>query len=833
METLSRVSLFSFAVLFLSCHCSGIQVTVDNRALNIDGERRIIISGAIHYPRSTPEMWHSLIKKSKDGGLNAIETYVFWNAHERERRQYDFSGNLDLVRFIKTIKAVGLYAILRIGPYVCAEWTYGGLPVWLHNEPNIHLRTNDPVYKQEMETFTTSIVKMMKNEKLFASQGGPIILAQIENEYGNVEWAYGSDGYDYIKWCANLAQGYKVGIPWIMCQQDNAPPPMISTCNGYYCDQWKNPKSNTPKIWTENWSGWFKNWGGQNPHRTAEDLAFAVARFFQQQGTVHNYYMYHGGTNFGSTAGGPYITTSYDYDAPLDEYGNLNQPKWGHLKELHFLLRSMEKALTYGAIRNLDFPGNRQITIYSYEGKRSCFFANSHNTDDYTFDFENNKYLVPAWSVSILHDCYKEVYNTAKVNNAQTATMIKVPNTDDDDEPYTFHWTWRPENVLQLNKKDALGNNLLHSNELLDQKIATNGTNDYLWLMTSVVYDEKNPLWNAPGKSLYLSVHTKGHVVHAFVNGKHVGSRAAEYSHYEFTFKKKIKLVHGTNYISLISATVGLANYGDHYDNAKYGITGPVNLILKDRFDTVEVIHDLSKNHWVYKTGLHGEDLGLNEGKTTAWSAMDRPSNKPFVWYKTTFSAPIGDDPVVIDMIGLGKGVAWVNGNNIGRYWPSYLATEDGCDFQCDYRGAYGSGKCKTNCGKPSQRWYHVPRSFLKADGNVLVLFEEMGGTPDLIQVETVTIGKLCAHAYEGHTLELSCQGDNFITDIKFASFGTPTGVCGDFHINQKCHAQDSLHVVRKACIGKQMCSLKVDEKTFGPLRCHADEYRLAVQATC
>ncbi|KAG2673869.1 hypothetical protein I3760_13G109500 [Carya illinoinensis] len=100
-------------------------VTYDHRALVIDGKRRVLISGSIHYPRSTPEMWPDLIRKSKDGGLDVIETYVFWNLHEPVRNQYDFEGRKDLVKFVKTVADAGLYVHLRIGPYACAEWNYG------------------------------------------------------------------------------------------------------------------------------------------------------------------------------------------------------------------------------------------------------------------------------------------------------------------------------------------------------------------------------------------------------------------------------------------------------------------------------------------------------------------------------------------------------------------------------------------------------------------------------------------------------------------------------------------------------------------------------------
>ncbi|BAH94821.1 Os10g0340600 [Oryza sativa Japonica Group] len=104
-------------------------VSYDGRSLILDGERRIVISGSIHYPRSTPEMWPDLIKKAKEGGLNAIETYVFWNGHEPRRREFNFEGNYDVVRFFKEIQNAGMYAILRIGPYICGEWNYGYMPM--------------------------------------------------------------------------------------------------------------------------------------------------------------------------------------------------------------------------------------------------------------------------------------------------------------------------------------------------------------------------------------------------------------------------------------------------------------------------------------------------------------------------------------------------------------------------------------------------------------------------------------------------------------------------------------------------------------------------------
>ncbi|GAB2272251.1 Beta-galactosidase 7 [Dionaea muscipula] len=800
-----------------------IDVGYDGRALTINGKRRVILSGSIHYPRSTPQMWTSLIRKAKEGGLDAIETYVFWNAHEPQYRQYDFTGNLDLVAFLKTIQNEGLYAILRIGPYVCAEWNYGGFPVWLHNLPDIKFRTNNWVFEQEMKVFTVKIVDMVKHEKLFASQGGPIILAQIENEYGNVMGSYGEDGKKYIQWCADMAQSMKTGVPWIMCQQDNAPDPMLNTCNGWYCDGFKPKNNQIPKMWTENWTGWFTKWGDKEPHRTAEDVAFAVARFFQFGGTMQNYYMYHGGTNFGRTAGGPYITTSYDYDAPLDEYGNLNQPKWGHLKALHYHLHEMEQVLTHGDVQTTDYGNLMSVTNYTYNGRSSCFLGNANNGKDFYVTLLGNNFTVPAWSVSILPDCKTEIYNTAKVN-AQTSIMVKK-ETEAEEEPYSLEWQWRAEELDHWNAKLNMKKTTFMVNKLMEQKAVTNDTSDFLYYMTKFPVYTKDP-FTRPNTT--LSVQTTGHVLHVYLNEKHIGTQSG----YQFTYENNVQLPRGMNTLTLISATVGLANYGGNFDTVDTGILGPVKLTSKLNNDLI--VKDLSTNKWLYKVGLNGEEEQLyNGGGISKWHTDNLPIKREFIWYKTTFKAPLGEDPVVVDLLGMGKGTAWVNGQSLGRYWPSNLASMGGCDATCDYRGAYTDKKCLYNCGNPTQRWYHVPRSFLRDGENTLVLLEEFGGNPSNINFKTITVGKICAHSYEGHRLELQCQGDRKISRIRFASFGNPAGNCGSFDIGE-CHSSMSKHIVQKLCLGKNRCIIHVTQKTFGTLHCLSGEARTkGVAAGC
>ncbi|XVF88935.1 hypothetical protein PTKIN_Ptkin19aG0091000 [Pterospermum kingtungense] len=825
-------SLFSAAIvsilLLFHCAANASNVTHDSRAFLIDGNRRILISGSIHYPRSSAQMWPDLVRKAKEGGLDAVETYVFWNVHEPVRRQYDFNGNLDLIRFIKTVEAEGLYVILRIGPYVCAEWNYGGLPVWLHNMPGVKFRTINEVFQNEMENFTKFIVNMVKKEKLFASQGGPIILSQIENEHGNFWKEFGEAGKAYIQWCAKMADGLKIGVPWIMCNQGGAPKPMVEACNGFYChgDEKAPQNKDNPKVWAENWTGWFKDWHNSDPHRPAEDIAYAVARFFQKGGSLMNYYMYHGGTNFGRTSGGPYITTSYDYDAPLDEYGNLRQPKWGHLKQLHDALHRMEYALAYGVVNHTSYGNGVWATVYRTNDKSSCFLCNDNAKVDANINFGGLDYFIPARSVSFLPDCKEEVYNTAKVY-AQTSNYVKKPNKAED-EPSSLKWLWRPEN---LEATVVQGKGDFSVNNIIDQKDMANDASDYLWYMTSFELRNDDPMSN---ETVLLSVGDSGQVLHVFVNGAYIGSKWSIGKNRDYTFEQYVSLSPGHNLITLLSVQVGLAHYDYEYDLQRTGILTPVKLILEKGNNTI--VKDLSSNKWSYKIGMDGFTKKIYETKVCSkinWSSDSLRLNRNFTWYKTTFKAPLGNEPVVVDLLGLGKGVAWVNGHNIGRYWPTALAGEPSCDNieYCDYRSGIGFNSiCRDNCNEPTQRWYHIPRSFLKDGENTLVLFEEFGGNPTRVLFQTVEIGSACVNAYEGKEAELSCN-NRTISGVKFASFGNPQGVCGSFKQSNCVSKVDLVSLLEKECVGKKSCSFEVSEDKFGWANC--ERKRLAVEVEC
>ncbi|KHF97862.1 Beta-galactosidase 3 [Gossypium arboreum] len=504
--------VFCFAVC-LECQLVQCSVTYDRKAIVINGQRRILFSGSIHYPRSTPEMWEDLIQKAKDGGVDVIETYVFWNVHEPSPGNYNFEGRYDLVRFVKTIQRAGLYAHVRIGPYVCAEWNFGGFPVWLKYVPGISFRTDNEPFKRAMQGFTEKIVGLMKSHNLYESQGGPIILSQIENEYGAQSKLLGAVGYNYVSWAAKMAIETETGVPWVMCKEQDAPDPIINTCNGFYCDSFQPNKPYKPTMWTEAWSGWFSEFGGPLHHRPAEDLAFAVARFIQKGGSFVNYYMYHGGTNFGRTAGGPFITTSYDYDAPIDEYGLIRQPKYGHLKELHRAIKMCERALVSADPIVTSLGDLQQAYMYTSEsGDCAAFLSNYDTKFAARVLFNNMHYNLPPWSISILPDCRNAVFNTAKVG-VQTSQMQMLPTNSE-----TFSWESYDEDPSSLDYSSAIT-----ADGLLEQINVTKDASDYLWYITSVDIGSSESFLHG-GELPTLIVQSTGHAVHVFINGQLSGT---------------------------------------------------------------------------------------------------------------------------------------------------------------------------------------------------------------------------------------------------------------------------------------------------------------------
>ncbi|XP_048232566.1 beta-galactosidase 6 isoform X2 [Ricinus communis] len=696
---------------------SGGDVVYDGRSLIIEGQRKILFSGSIHYPRSTPEMWPSLIGKAKEGGLDVIQTYVFWNLHEPQPGQYDFSGRYDLVKFVKEIQAQGLYVCLRIGPFIESEWTYGGLPFWLHDVPGIVYRTDNQPFKLYMQNFTTKIVNLMKSEGLYASQGGPIILSQIENEYGNIEAAFHEKGSSYVHWAAKMAVDLQTGVPWIMCKQIDAPDPVINTCNGMKCGEtFGGPNSpNKPSLWTENWTSFYQVYGGEPYIRSAQDIAFHVALFIAKNGSYVNYYMYHGGTNFGRTAAA-YVITGYYDQAPLDEYGLIRQPKWGHLKELHAVIKSCSTTLLEGVQTNLSVGQLQQAYMFEAQGGGCVAFLVNNDSVNATVGFRNKSFELLPKSISILPDCDNIIFNTAKVNagsNRRITTSSKKLNT------------WEKYIDVIPNYSDST----IKSDTLLEHMNTTKDKSDYLWYTFSF---QPNLSCTKP----LLHVESLAHVAYAFVNNKYSGSaHGSKNGKVPFIMEVPIVLDDDglSNNISILSVMVGLPDSGSFLEKRYAGLSR----VEIQCTDEKQLYNFTNNNNWGYQVGLLGETLqlyGKEHLEMVKWSKADISIAQPLTWFKLEFDTPKGNDPVVLNLATMSKGEAWVNGQSIGRYWISFL----------------------TSKGHPSQTLYHVPRAFLDNSTNLLVIFDEYGGDPLGISLNTISAKSLRDNIFSNHFLNTS-----------------------------------------------------------------------------
>jgi beta-galactosidase len=306
-------------------------ITGDHFSLN--GQPYRLLSGALHYFRVVPEYWQDRLKKLKAMGLNTVETYIAWNQHEPRPGEFHFEGGLDVVRFIQQAQDLDLNVIIRPGPYICAEWDFGGLPAWLLADPNMRVRCFYPPYLAAVDRYLDALLPRLA--PLQITQGGPIIAMQVENEYGY----YGNDK-TYLRYleAAYLERGIEVLLftsdgPKDEGLQAGGLKHLLKTANFGSSPvsafkKLRQYQTEGPLMCAEFWNGWFDQWGVAHHTRPAEEAA-AVLDEMLSAGASVNFYMFHGGTNFGLTSGAneapnPYqaTLTSYDYDAALNEAGD-------------------------------------------------------------------------------------------------------------------------------------------------------------------------------------------------------------------------------------------------------------------------------------------------------------------------------------------------------------------------------------------------------------------------------------------------------------------------------------------------------------------------------
>ena len=309
----------------------------------LDGNPFQILSGEMHYARIPREYWRDRLKKLKSMGLNTVSTYMFWNFHEPSPGEFDFMGRHDAAAFIRTAQEEGLWVILRPGPYSCAEWDFGGFPGWLLATPNIRVRSTDTRFLNAARRYMLHVG--VELAPLQITRGGPILMTQVENEYGS----FGKD-HNYMQAIRKMIVDAGFDVP--LFTADGPTPRMLSggTLPGVLSfinfgadpamqfERFARFRRNAPRMCAEFYPGWFDHWGEIHHHGNNKNLMEGV-EWMLSNGVSFNLYMFHGGTSFGFMNGANFSkayepdVTSYDYDAPLDEAGR-PRPKYFELQKL-------------------------------------------------------------------------------------------------------------------------------------------------------------------------------------------------------------------------------------------------------------------------------------------------------------------------------------------------------------------------------------------------------------------------------------------------------------------------------------------------------------------
>lgn len=272
-------------------------LTYNDRAFLMDGKEYTIISGAMHYFRIPREYWLDRLTKLKECGFNTVETYTCWNLHEKHEGQFDFDGMLDIAEYVRLAESLGLNVILRPGPYICSEWEFGGLPAWLLSYKGMNIRCNDELFISKVRSYYHKLFEQLKGH--FSTEGGGIIMVQIENEYGSygndkeylraIEDIYRECGVDVTLFTSDGACWWMLGggtLPDHLCVANFGSHPVENFA------MLEKFRPNQPHMCGEYWCGWFDHWYDGHHTREADELA-GLFRDMIDSGASLNFYMFH------------------------------------------------------------------------------------------------------------------------------------------------------------------------------------------------------------------------------------------------------------------------------------------------------------------------------------------------------------------------------------------------------------------------------------------------------------------------------------------------------------------------------------------------------------
>jgi hypothetical protein len=434
--------------------------------------------------------------------------------------------------------------------------------------------------------------------------------------------------------------------------------------------------------------------------------------------------MYYGGSNFARDAGYA-ITTSYDYDAPLNEYGYPNEPKFSLLKELHDIVQKYSDYILYGKHEKILLEKS-EIHVYKKDDDWIGFFVNENIKQSINLEYENISSVVPKWSCSIvIGSLGKVIYNTASSSKPVKTDLIY----------HTVLTSVKPNLFVTENVKNPKSSSPFIGS-IQEHISLTKDRSDYLYyVLDDISLSSENVRLSVTKASDYFFVFWDGIYVNSTFDGE-----------LEVSFRSNSRRKHT---LTLVTQTLGLSNFGAYLESYKRGLLG----------DVVLNGEKVNSKNWIQSVGLEGEIFLRFKNKFEMNDALN-----PFTWYRFSFSINenIEGLSLALDMSHFGKGQLFVNGNHIGRYWNVKMFRENiepphqpddfeqkndlnGNSQTCDYAGEYSNWKCRTgDSNTPSQRFYHIPLSYLKKDDNQLVIFEEIGGRAffNLIKVSTQYIEK-------------------------------------------------------------------------------------------
>ncbi len=351
-------------------------VTYDEKAFCVGNHKVWIVSGAVHYFRVPRNLWRDRLLKLKRAGCNTVETYVAWNVHEPREGHFDFSGDADLDAFLCLAEELGLWIIVRPGPYICAEWDNGGLPAWLNAKEGIRLRVANDVYHRYIARWFDWLIPIVTRHQ--ATRGGRVVLVQDENEYC---FRNRPGGREHLEFLRDLMRELGIEVPIVVCNffyeriadtiecwnTWNEPGKAIRTL--------RNAQPDTPNLITEFWCGWFDTWGHKKAAAKRAREVHSRSLEILANGGMYSYYMFHGGTNFahypGRSEGSDHVfmTTSYDYGAPLSQAGALTE-KYYAAKLASVLASNLEAFFAESEPAKLAVRSSDDVEIVTRKGPR-------------------------------------------------------------------------------------------------------------------------------------------------------------------------------------------------------------------------------------------------------------------------------------------------------------------------------------------------------------------------------------------------------------------------------------------------------------------------------